>query len=294
MIVLTGPTGNVGAEVARTAVENPMPEPFRIAAHHPERVRQDLGADARVVPFDYDDRSTWDAALDGIERLFLVFPLPTPRAATTRMTPLVDAAVAAGCRHIVYLSVPGADVQKAVPHYRVERHIERSGADWTFLRSAFFMQNLHRRVSTHGVDIADHDQVFIPAGDGATTFVDSRDIAEVAYHALTTPDEHRRQAYVLTGPERLRMAEVAAILSDVLGRPIHYSKPGLVRFWTRLSRRGVSWDTLLFMTIVYTLTRTGRNEPMTDDLARILDRPPRDLRTWAEDVTWRWEQRAWT
>jgi hypothetical protein len=66
------------------------------------------------------------------------------------------------------------------------------------------------------------------------------------------------------------------------------------RFWYRLSRRGVPWDSLLFMTIVYTLTRTGRNEPMTDELPRLLGRPPRDLRRWAEDARWRWEQRAWT
>lgn len=294
MIVLTGPTGNVGAEVARMAVESTMPEPFRIAAHNPDRVRRELGDEAPVVPFDYDDRSTWDAVLDGVERLFLVFPLPTPRTVTTRMTPLIDAAAAAGCRHVVYLSVPGADVQKVVPHYRVERHIEDSGMDWTFLRAAFFMQNLHRTISSHGVDIAEHDEVFIPAGSGSTTFVDSHDIAEVAHRALTKPDEHLRHAYVLTGPERLRMDEVAAILSDVLGRPIRYSRPGMARFWYRLSRRGVPWDSVLFMSIVYTLTRTGRNEPMTDELARVLGRPPRDLRAWAEDAKWRWEQQAWT
>jgi uncharacterized protein YbjT (DUF2867 family) len=300
MIVLTGPTGNVGAEVARLAAQAVQETPdlaVRVAAHRPERVRAELGGSAATLPvvgFDYDDRATWPAVLDGVERLFLVFPLPTPQAVNRRMVPLVDAAVAAGCRHVVYLSVPGADVQKVVPHYRVERHLEASGADWTFLRAAFFMQNLHRAVSTHGVDIADHDEVFVPAGRGATSFVDARDIAEVAWSALTRPGAHARAAYVLTGPQRLRMDEVAAVLSDVLGRPIRYSRPGLARFWHRLSRRGVPWDSLLFMTIVYTLTRTGRNEPMTDELPRLLGRPPRDLRRWAEDARWRWEQRAWT
>jgi uncharacterized protein YbjT (DUF2867 family) len=276
------------------AVEDPFDDPFRIAAHHPERVRSDLGPDVPVVPLDYDDRGTWPAVLDGVERLFLVFPLPTPRAVGTRMRPFIDAAVAAGCRDIVYLSVPGADVRKVVPHYRVERHIEASGAGWTFLRPSFFMQNLHRTVSTHGVDIADHGEIFIPAGRGATTFVDSGDVAEVAHRVLGDPGPFRRQAYVLTGPQRLRMDEVAEVLGDVLGRPVRYARPGMLRFWYRLVRRRVGWDSILFMTIVYSLTRAGRNEPMTDDLERLLGRPPRDLRAWAEDARWRWEQRAWT
>lgn len=302
MIVLTGPTGNVGAEVARLFAQAAVPAaaggapqpPFRIAAHRPAAVRAELGDDAPVVPFDYDDRTTWPAALDGVERLFLLFPLPSPRMVDRRMVPLIDAAVAAGCRHVVYLTVPGADRQKVVPHHRVERHIEASGADHTFLRASFFMQNLHRKVSTHGVDIVERGEVFVPAGRGATTFVDARDVAQVARLALLDPAAHRNVAYTLTGPERLRMDEVAEILTEVLERPVRYPRPSLPRFWWRLHRRGVTVDTIAFMSIVYTLTRTGRNEPMTDELARLLGRRPTDLRTWAAHARPRWEQRAWT
>ena len=294
MIVITGPTGNVGAEVARLFVDDPAAPPFRVAAHSADSVRRELGERAPVVPFDYDDRSTWPAVLEGVERLFLVFPLPSPRMVNRRMTPLVDAAVAAGCRHVVYLTVPGADRQKVVPHHGVERHIQASGAHHTFLRASFFMQNLHRRVSTHGVDIADHDEIFIPAGKGSTTFVDSRDVAEVARQALLDPAAHQDVAHTLTGAERLDFDQVAAILTEVLGRPIRYTHPSLPRFWARMRRRGVGVDTIAFMSIVYTLTRTGRNEPMTQDLPRLLGRAPRTLREFAEDNRWRWEQHAWT
>jgi len=90
------------------------------------------------------------------------------------------------------------------------------------------------------------------------------------------------------------MDEVATALSDVLGRSIRYNRPSMARFWYRLARRGVPLDSIAFMTIVYTLTRTGRNEPMTDDLERLIGRPPRRLREWAEHAAWRWEQRVWT
>lgn len=294
MIVLTGPTGNVGAEVARLFAEHADPTPFRIAAHDAPRVRAELGDAVPVVAFDYDEPATWAAAFDGIEALFLIFPLPTPRTARTRMIPVIDAAVAAGCRHIVYLSVPGADTTKVVPHYRVERHIEAVAASWTFLRSAYFMQNLHRAVSSHGVDIAEHDEVFIPAGRGVTSFVDARDVAEVAHLALLHPEGHGRHGYVLTGAAALGMAEVATTLSEVLGRPIRYTRPSTARFWSRLLRRRVPLDSIAFMTIVYTLTRAGRNAPLSDELERLLGRPPTSLRQWALDSAWRWRERAWT
>ncbi|MFD4405452.1 NmrA family NAD(P)-binding protein [Nocardia sp. NPDC058499] len=295
MIVLTGPTGNVGAEVARLMVERETAWPFRIAAHSVERTRARLDApQAPVVAFDYDDRTTWGPVLDGVTTLFLLFPLPSPRTVTTRMKPFIDAAVAAGCRHIVYISVPGADRQKVVPHYAVERHIEASGAHYTFLRCGFFMQNLCRKVSTHGVDIMDRGELFIPGGDGVTTFLDSRDVATVVVQVLTDPSLHRDRSYTLTGPQQLDLDSAARLLSRALDRPVRYTRPSLPRFWIRMFGRGVSWDTVLFMTIVYTLTRLGRNDTSTDQLPELLGRPATTFERWAHDYRPVFEARDWT
>ena len=64
---------------------------------------------AESVRFDFFDRATWAAALDGVESLFLLFPLPGNTAARTALVPFVKAAQDAGCRHVVYVSVFGAD-----------------------------------------------------------------------------------------------------------------------------------------------------------------------------------------
>ncbi|WP_219519415.1 NmrA family NAD(P)-binding protein [Nonomuraea ceibae] len=288
MIIVTGPTGNVGAELVRLLSEQDELA-YRIAAHHPARF-----PDLPAVPFDYDDPATWDAALDGVMTLFLLFPLPHPRTVRTRMIPFVNAAVQAGCRHIVYVSVPGADRVKVVPHHAVERHITATGVDHTFLRCGFFMQNLCRKVSTHGVDIMDRGELFIPAGGGRTTFLDSRDVAAVALDILRDPGPHRNVSHTLTGPESLTLNEAARQLGRALDRPLTYTRPSLPRFWIRLVRRGVTWDTLLFMSIVYTLTRTGRNEPMTGELPALLGRPATRFAQWAADYRPRFERRDWT
>jgi uncharacterized protein YbjT (DUF2867 family) len=294
MLVVTGPTGNVGAELVQLLVDRKGQIPFRVAAHNPATLHQKYGTDVEAVQFDYDDRTTWPAVLEGIQTLFLLFPLPHPRTVQTRMKPLIDAAVQAGCKHIVYISVPGADRYKVVPHYQVERHIEASGANFTFLRSSFFMQNLYRRISTHGIDIAENNEIFIPAGRGRTSFIDSRDVAAVAFDAVLHPDVHANQAYVLSGAERLNYIEVAQQFTEIFGRPIRYSNPSYLQFWLRMRERRVPGDVIVFMTIVYTLTRLGRNEPLTDTLPRLLKRPPTSVRQFIQNNLWRWETRNWS
>jgi uncharacterized protein YbjT (DUF2867 family) len=295
MLVITGPTGNVGTEVTRALADRGDGSvPYRVAAHDPERIRREFGDHVAVVPFDYDDRSTFPAVLDGVSTLFLLYPVPKPSTVKRWMKPFVDAAVAAGAQHIIYITVPGADRLRFVPHYGVERHIEASGVPYTFLRCSYFAQNLVRLISTHGVDIAEHDEVFIPAGKGAITFIDSRDVAEVVLDIVADPAPHKNVTHLLTGPERLDFAAVASILTDVLGRPITYAKPGMPSFWRRLKRRGVTWDTIAFMTGVYTLTRFDKNDPQSGELPELLGRPATKFRTFAEDYKWRWDTQTWT
>lgn len=295
MLVVTGPTGNVGAEFvdALIALGDDAP-PFRIAAHDPDRFRRERGHHVPVVGFEYDDRSTWVTVLGGATSLFLLFPVPSPKAVRTRMKPFIDAAVAAGVGHIIYVSVPAAENVKRVPHYHVERHIEASGADYTFLRCGYFAQNLVRAISTHGVDIALYDELFVPARSSRTCMLDSRDVAQVALRAVQDPGEHRNVAHVLTGADVLEFGEVAETLSSVLERPVRYVDPSLPSFWRRLRRRGVTWDTVAFMTIVYTITRRGANSRVTDTVETLLGRPPTSFRAFAEDYRWRWEMCAWT
>jgi uncharacterized protein YbjT (DUF2867 family) len=294
MLVVTGPTGNVGAELMQLLVEKKDQIRFRVAAHNPVKLRQQLGEGFEICPFDYDDRTTWPAVLKDIETLFLLFPVPQPRTVQTRMKPLIDAARQAGCKHIVYISVPGADRFKVVPHYQVERHVEASGASFTFLRSSFFMQNLCRGISTHGVDITEHNEIFIPAGRGRTSFIDSRDVAAVALDAIMHPEVHANQAYVLSGAERLTFDDVAEQFTQVFGRRIRYARPSYFQFWSRMRARRVPIDVIGFMTIVYTLTRLGLNEPLTDTLPKLLKRPPTSMRQFIQDNVWRWETQTWT
>ncbi|MGB3353264.1 MAG: NmrA family NAD(P)-binding protein [Mycobacterium sp.] len=288
MLLITGPSGNVGHELVDLLSTQPDGE-FRVASRQPPRTHGSVNTCA----MDFFDRSTWESALAGVDRLFLLFPLPGNRAAREAIIPFIAAAERAGCRHVVYVSVFGADRARIIPHYKVEAALRRSSMAWTVLRCSFFMQNLHRSLSTHGDDIR-RGELFIPAGRGRTTFLDARDAAAVAARILSDPGEHLNTVYELAGPAAPTMDDVAAELSEALGYPVRYTDPGLLTFARRLRRRGVTWDTIVFMSAVYSLTRLGQNQPITGDVESLLGRPPRTLTEFLTDSAWRWHERAWT
>jgi len=76
---------------------------------------------------------------------------------------------------------------------------------------------------------------------------------------------------------------VAAVFSDVLGRPVAYADPSLPRFAWETFRRGTSLGKTLVMSGIYTTARLGLAGRVTDDVRAVLDRDPVDFRTFVED-----------
>ncbi len=293
MIVITTPLGTVGSEVVQLLLKHSPLLPFRLAAHTPDKVTRQFGSQVPSVKFDFADQGTWDATLDGISILFLVVPVPDRTIIRTQIKPFIDAAVRAGCQHIVYLSIPGADHLKILPHYQVERHLEASGIAYTLLRSSYFMQNLCGKNSTHGVDIATRHEIFIPAGNGALGFIDTRDIAQVVIKICEQPQLYQNKSYLLTGQVKLNFLEVASIFSQVMGYPVRYAHPSIPHFWVRMLRRGVPWSLIFFMTLEYTLARMGKSGFLTNEVSLLLGRPASSLLQFVEDYKEHWSTQLW-
>jgi uncharacterized protein YbjT (DUF2867 family) len=187
---------------------------------------------------------------------------------------------------VTYLSALGAERNALIPHHRIERHLQRSGLPYAFLRASFFMQNLHE---VHARDVIERDEIFVPAGEGATSFVDARDVASVAAATLLESG-HRNVAYDLTGPAALTYHEVAAVFADVLGRPITYADPSIPAFLRRMRSRGLPWGYVLLLVVIYTTARLGLAGRVTGDIERLLGRPPRDLRDYVDDYAEEFER----
>lgn len=274
--MVTGATGNVGREVVKALIARGARVRISVSDEADARLAPD--GVAEVVSFDFLAAETFPAAFDGVSRLFLMRP-PAISNIKRDMKPAIDYAVAAGVRHVVFLSLVGAERNPIVPHARVEKLLLGSSVAWTMLRCGFFMQNLD---TTHRADIVEYDDLFIPAGGGRTSFIDARDIGEVAARALTEPG-HANAAYALTGSEALTYHEVAAIMTEELGRPITYSDPSPLAFARRMRARGHASGYINVMNGIYLTTRLGMSAGVYPQAGQLLGRPPITMRQYVRD-----------
>lgn len=280
MVLVTGASGNVGSVVARQVRSRGVA--VRLAARDP------AGATAGQVPFDFAEPATWGPAFAGVRSLFLVRP-PAIGNVKRDLLPAVAAAQRAGVEHVVFLSLQGAQRNKVVPHASVEAWLRDSGMSWTFVRASFFHQNLS---TTHASDIRDRDEIVVPAGSGATAFVDTEDVGAVAAAALLDPRAHRNRAWTVTGPRALTYQQIAQILTVELGRPIRYSRPGAVRYAQHArTTLGMPWAMVAVTTAIYTTARLGMAAGLTTDVRTVLGREPGDFTAFAhrERATWQRE-----
>ena len=211
---ITGATGNLGGRVARRLAEAGIPQ--RLLVRDLARAPQLPGAGAAAIT--YADTPAVREALSGLETLFMVSAMES-QTRVEEHTGFIDAAVAAGVHHLVYVSfagaAPDAIFTHARDHWHTEQYLRASGLRFTFLRDNLYADFLPHLAGEDGV-------IRGPGGDGRVAAVAQDDIAEVATTILIDPAPHAGQTYDLTGPEALGLAEVASILTAATGRPISY------------------------------------------------------------------------
>jgi uncharacterized protein YbjT (DUF2867 family) len=261
MIFVTGAGGNVGSAVltaCRDAGLNAIGGERKGGAHR---------------RFDFLDRNTWAPALEGATQLFLLRPPPISKVEES-INPFVDFARTRGVKHVVFLSVQGAESRPRIPHYAVEKHLERSGDDWTFLRPGFFAQNF---TDAYRQDIVEDDRVYVPAGEGLVAFVDAVDLGRVAARVFADPSAHRKQGYRLTGQKLFSFHDAARVLSEGTGRRISYVPASIGGYaWHLVARRKLVLMQAVVQTYLHVGLRKG-DAAIVDPLLRELIGETNDL-----------------
>ncbi len=257
-VLVTGATGNVGSAVLSTLQAAGIPT---IAARSPD-----------APGFDFCDPDSWEEALRGVDRVFLMRP---PHISNIRrdMRPFLEYVARRGIDYLAFLSVQGAENNAIVPHAKVESELERLAIPHATFRPSFFMQNL---TTTHLQEIRDERRIFVPAGDGATNFVDTRDVGEAIARTLIDPPPGN-VAYTVTGPREYTYHEVAEILSRSTGWHVSYESARLIPFLRYHASRGKKLGQAVVMYLLYSVTRMGRAGTATQTLAALLGREPTTL-----------------
>ncbi len=273
MILVTGATGNIGRELVMQLAQTG--KPFSVMVRNAGKAQQMFGQipGAKIVEGDVSKPNTLPKALEGVDTAFLL--TPSDYRQVEQQGNFINAAKAAGVKHIVKLSVvgaaPDAPAQLMRWHAQCERLLEESGIGWTHLRPHVFYQYWLQLVypinMTGGFYASLKENVALPA-------IDIRDIATVAVACLTEPG-HEGKVYRLTGPEALTNTQVAQKIGKVIGKPVTYSYAPPEQTKAGMMQLGMQpWfvDFVVGMDEAYS---TGNYSNVTFDFYKITGRQPR-------------------
>jgi uncharacterized protein YbjT (DUF2867 family) len=273
--LVTGATGAIGSLVVeRLLLRGGRP---RIFVRDAEKARTRYGDRVDIAIGDLADGESLTAAFREIDALFLVNTGPD---LAMRDEAAAQAARAAGVRHLVKLST--MDVRQGVGtgvwHAHGESAIRASGIGFTFVRPAGFMANAlewARSIKTEGV-------VRAATGDGKTAFIHLNDIADVATVALTTR-KYDGESLQISGPEALSYSEMTAKIGSVIGKRLTFQPISDEEARRRLIASGESTESIEYHLSIFRAIRGGLLATVTDNVERLLGRPPITFDQWARE-----------
>jgi uncharacterized protein YbjT (DUF2867 family) len=268
MLLVTGATGNVGAEVVRALIDSGE----QVRALTRSGSSPTLPAGVEAVAGDLNRPESLAPALAGVRGTFL---LP----GYDDMDGTLAAMRAAGVERVVLLSGSSAgtgDTTNAVTAYmmRSEAAVTQSGVPWTILRPFGFMSNALRWLD----QLREGDVVREPFADVRVAVVDPHDIAAVAASALRGA-EHEGRTYILSGPEALRPADRVRILGAALGRELRFEAQSDAEARTQMSAQmPAEYVDAFFDFYVDGALDESQVQPTVQE---VLGREPRSFEQWA-------------
>jgi NAD(P)H dehydrogenase (quinone) len=276
MIVITGATGALNGATADRLLERHGPAGIVVVARDPAKAQRFADLGVQVRRGDYADPATLPGAFAGADQLLLVSSSDPTADAVALHRAAIDAAVEAGVGRVLYTSHQGAGLGSPFgpghDHAATEQVLAESGLRWTSLRNGFYAHSLAWLAGPW-----QRTGVISVPGDGPVSWT-SREDAAAAAASVIEADGDFDGPVVLTAAAAPTFEEVAAIASEVTGRPIRLEvvtdDSWLAAQETAGRPEGVARFTLGF----HRAAREGRFAGVDPLLGRLLGRPPRTVR----------------
>lgn len=212
-----GASGHVGRHAVEELKKLISLQNIVAISRTPEKL-VDLGVETRKGDFDHADPKTYAG-------LFAVLLIPTdslvPGVRARQTIAAVDAALAGGVKHIVFLGIHGGkkveEPHLAAAYFHIAQHVRLKSPAWTILNMTYFADSFSQEVQQ-----SLERGVLIGIGDAPINVVSRRDVGAAAAAVLAHPDKHDGAHYIIGGPAALTGTERAAIASLVTKKPMHY------------------------------------------------------------------------
>lgn len=273
ILITTG--GKVGAETARVLAERG--EPVRLLVRDPAKASVPVQAGVEVIRGDLEVPATIDVAMRGVSSVVLVSP-----AVPVQEIAVVDSAARAGVEHVVKItSKASADspIARRRGQHEIETALLASGLGFTLLRNNAYMQNVLMAAGS----VARTSSFGSAAGDGRVGMIDTRDVAAVAAEIAASPAGHVGRTYWPTGPAAITFADVAQVLSIVLGRAITFRPLTFAEQKREMMDLGLPEGLAAMNAQAVSLFAEGDSDYVTDDVPLILGRAARTFEQFATD-----------
>ena len=262
-ILVIGGTGKTGRKVVEGLT------------NRNQKVR--IGSRSATPAFEWGDPASWDKALAGIDKVYIVFypDLAVP-GAYEAIQGLTEAAKQAGVKKAVLLSGKGEKEAE-----RCEQVVANSGLDYTLVRASWFSQNFSESFLLDPI-LAGY--VALPMPEAKIPFVDTGDIAEIVVEALLD-DAHNGKTYEITGPKALTFEEVVKAISAGTGKNIQYQAVSLEAYNSMMKEAGVPADYIwLFDYLFREVLSKPANQEVTADVEKVLGRKATDFKEYVRQT----------
>ena len=277
--LVAGATGNTGSGVAASLLAKGR----RVRALVRDETRvaglREHGAEVAVADLDRPETLT-DDLLDGVTGVYFV-TWNGPSALEQSRNLLETITRSGAAPHIVRLSGYGTLQSRIISELaKCEDDLKASGLPWTILKPTFFMQNVTMAAST----VKEQGAVYFDWGSGKAGMIDVRDVLDCAVGALTgEAGAVEGETFVLTGPAAIGFADVAAILSEVLGRTVEYVPvPHEAGIEAMLAMGVPEWIVQGYAELNAGF-EDGFADLTTDNVKRLSGHEPRDFERFARD-----------
>ncbi|NME72346.1 NmrA family NAD(P)-binding protein [Flammeovirga aprica] len=243
-VLITGLNSIIGIEVFRYLSRCTQTQIVVGQRHVPSLPIQD--ADYRYL--DFNDGSTFQEALIGIDTVFLVIPRGIPNIEYSFGT-FLSACKAAGVSQVIFSSVYRGKYSFILPHHKVEKLVRKSGIDHIIVQATYFMQNL---TTFFKKEIQEDQKIAIPHLSRKVNWIDARNAGDAIVNLIYQFDQYKNQTIPLMGNENKNFMEITAKLTASLPKDVIYNAT-FKEFISSLKRKGLRYREigvlLLFMVL---------------------------------------------
>lgn len=279
-ILITGASGNIGSEVCKRL--KGLNIDFLAGVN-----KKDLAStESRTVWVDYGNKLSLEKAFEGIDILFLLFPMMDTMLNYAENA--IYAAKKANVKHIVRTSGAGSYSQSNFKMPRIQGQIDEviinSGINYTITKPTNFMQNF---INFYGTEIKKR-HAHQSLGDGKIAWIDVRDIAYANVEILLNPDLYVNTQFTLSGPENLSFKMALDIINAEINLKVVYTEIDENQAAKNMADFGLSKFDIEMISSLNKIIKLGYAEGISDDFYKITGKSPIKFKQFAQDYKNYW------